>query len=352
MSLTVVPILEKLAAFQELTAEEMTSAMTQIMSGQWQDAQVAAFLMGLRMKGETVGEITVAAQVMRQLSHGVQVSHPHLVDTCGTGGDGASIFNVSTAVSFVVAAAGGAVAKHGNRSLSSKSGAADALEEAGVYLQLTPAQVASCVDTLGVGFMFAPRHHSAMKYAMPARKALGIRTVFNVLGPLTNPASVPHQLMGVFDQKLIRPLIEVLLALGTKCAVVVCGDQGLDEFSIAGPSHYALLENGEITEGVLHPEDVGLTTAPLDDLKVNSPAESLAIIKRIFKKESQNIQDPAREIVALNAGIALYVAGVATSFAYGVELAQDVMANGGAGEKLSMLVNTTSVYRIEAEGES
>lgn len=349
MIYTSAAVLDILARQHNLTDEQMTWSMNQIMSGQWQNEQIAAFLMGLRTKGETVEEITAAARVMRQLSSGVQVSVPYLVDTCGTGGDGASIFNVSTAVSFVVAAAGGAVAKHGNRSLSSQSGAADVLEEAGVFLQLTPTQVASCVENLGVGFMFAPLHHSAMKYAMPVRKALGIRTIFNMLGPLTNPAAVPAQLMGVFDSKWVRPLAEVLKALGIKKAVVVCGDQGLDEFSIAGPSCYALLEHNVITEGVLMPEDVGLTTASLESLKVSSPSESLAIIKRIFKKEPADVQDPARDIVALNAGIALYVAGVTTTMALGVELAQDVMANGSAAEKLSMLVNTTRVYCIEAE---
>lgn len=333
---------------QDLEPWQMQSAMHQIMTGQWSDAQVSAFLVGLRFKGETVAEITAAAQVMRSLSTGVSVDHPHLIDTCGTGGDGACLFNVSTAVSFVVAAAGGVVAKHGNRSLSSKSGAADVLEAAGVYLQLTPAQVAACVDNLGIGFMFAPAHHSAMRFAMPARKAIGIRTLFNVLGPLTNPAQVSQQLLGVFHKDWIRPMVEVLAALGTRRAIVVCGHPGLDEFSISGPSTYALLENGKIEYKELNPEDFGLRTAPLKSLEVSSPAQSLAIIQRIFKKESNDVHDPARDIVALNAGAALYVAGVTTSIAYGVELAQDVMANGGAGEKLSMLVNTTAVYRIEA----
>lgn len=344
-------ILEMLANKQNLTSHQMSGAMQSIMTGHWTDVEIAAFLMGLRCKGETVDEITAAAQIMRSLSSGVTVSHPHLIDTCGTGGDGASIFNVSTAVSFVVAAAGGAVAKHGNRSLSSKSGAADVLEAAGVYLQLSPEQVASCVDSLGIGFMFAPSHHSAMRYAMPARKSLGIRTLFNILGPLTNPAQVPQQLLGVFSPDLIKPVVEVLAQLGTQRALVVCGHDGLDEFSISGPSSYALLKDGDIEYGSLNPEDVGLKTASLDGLKVNSPQESLQVMKRIFKREAADLDDPARDIVALNAGAALYIAGVTTSIAYGVELAQDVMANGGAGEKLSMLVNTTAVYRIEAVGE-
>ena len=349
MSYTISNTLEDLACGKNLPSEQMHWAMQDIMTGQWQNEQVAAFLMGLRAKGETVEEITAAAQVMRNLSKGVVVDVPHLIDTCGTGGDGAHLFNVSTAVSFVVAAAGGAVAKHGNRSLSSKSGAADVLEAAGVYLDLTPAQVEICVKNLGVGFMFAPAHHSAMKYAMPARKALGIRTLFNMLGPLTNPARVPHQLLGVYSKDLVRPVAEVLKGLGLKKAVVVNGHGGLDEFSISGPSHYALLDNGVITEATLSPEDVGLKTASLDELKVTSPEDSLAIIKRIFKKEPNDVHDPARDIVALNAGVALFVSGVCTSIELGVELAEDELSNGGAGEKLSSLVNTTTVFRIEAE---
>jgi len=352
MSFTIPGLLESIARGQDLDQAQMQWAIREIMTGKWLDEQVAGFLMGLRVKGETVEEITVAAEVMRDLSQTVEIHHPNLVDTCGTGGDGASIFNISTAVSFVVAAAGGAVAKHGNRSLSSKSGAADVLEEAGVYLDLTPAQIASCVESLGVGFMFAPSHHSAMRFATPARKALGIRTMFNLLGPLTNPAGVKRQLVGVFSKAWIQPVAEVLRGLGTRRAVVVCGHRDIDEFSISGSNEYALLDNGQITQGHLRPEEMGLKRAPLESLRVNSPAESLAVIRRIFKKESRDVHDPARDIVALNSGVALYVAGVVNSMPLGVELAQDVMANGSAGEKLDMLVNTTSVYRIEREGES
>ncbi len=349
MTFTISQTLEHLAQKQDLSQEQMTWAMHDIMTGNWLNEQVSAFLMGLRSKGETVTEISAAAQVMRELSASVQVEHPHLIDTCGTGGDGAHLFNVSTAVSFVVAAAGGAVAKHGNRSLSSKSGAADVLEEAGVYLNLSPAQIKICIETLGVGFMYAPLHHSAMKYAMPARKALGIRTLFNILGPLTNPAQVPYQLMGVYDDQLVRPIAEVLQNLGLKRAVVVHGHGGLDEFSISGSSKYALLDNGTITEAVLTPEDVGLKSAPLDSLVVAGPSESLGIIKQAFKKESQDVDDPARDIIALNAGSALFVSGVCQTMKLGVELAQDIMASGAAAERLSTLVNTTGVFKIEAE---
>lgn len=348
MSYSIADTLERLVNKIDLAPEQMHWAMQEIMSGQWSESQVAAFLTALRAKGETVAEITAAAKVMRALALGVKVDQPYLVDTCGTGGDGVGIFNVSTAVSFVVAAAGGAVAKHGNRSLSSKSGAADVLEAAGVYLQLTAKQVSDCIKNLGVGFLFAPVHHQAMRYAMPARKALGIRTIFNILGPLTNPAGVPHQLLGVYTVDLIKPMVQVLQELGTQRAIVVCGG-GLDEFSIAGPSDYALLDNGRISYHQVQPSDFGLQQATLDSLRVDSPEQSLEIIRRIFKKEASDIHDPARDIVALNAGAALYVAGVTTSIACGVELAQDVMANGAAGEKLSMLVNTTAVYRIEAE---
>jgi len=340
-------VLERLAIKQDLDAELMTQAMLQIMAGEWQGEQIAAFLMGLRAKGETVIELTSAAQVMRKLATPIHVSHPHLVDVCGTGGDSSQTFNISTAVGFVVAAAGGAVAKHGNRSVSSRSGAADVLEAADIFLDLTATQVATCIENFGFGFIFAPAHHNAMRRAMPARKSIGIRTMFNLLGPLTNPAQVQYQLLGVFGESWIEPLAEVLQALGVQRAIVVNGAEGLDEFSIAGVSNYAVLNAGKITRHTATPEDFGLTTASLAPLKVASPQESFAMIQRIFKKAPDQVVDPARDIVALNAGAALFVAGCVSSIEQGVELAQDMMANGLAAERLNLYKHATNIYRQE-----
>ncbi|MBE0507172.1 MAG: anthranilate phosphoribosyltransferase [Marinospirillum sp.] len=322
---------------QDLTREEMRAVMQLIMTGEATASQMGGFLVGLRMKGETVAEITAAAEVMRKLATPVSINSKHLVDIVGTGGDGANLFNVSTCSSLVVAAAGGQVAKHGNRSVSSSSGSADVLEAAGVNLAITPEQVARCVEEIGVGFMFAPQHHSAMKHAVAPRKEMGIRTLFNILGPLTNPAGAQHQLLGVYTPELVKPLAEVLGNLGLQHALVVCGEDGLDEISIAGATHVAEYRDGQLTEYTIHPEDFGLKRHSLDSLKVDSAAESLELIRQVLK----NQQGAALDMVLLNAGAALYAADIADSIIEGVSLAQDAIASGQAAEKLKVLVNFT-----------
>lgn len=317
----------------DFSLEEMQSVMRQIMSGQATDAQIGGFLMGLRMKGETVNEITAAASVMRELAVPVEIQATNAVDIVGTGGDGANLFNVSSACSFVVAAAGGTVAKHGNRSVSSSSGSADLLEASGVNLSLSPAQIGRCIDEVGVGFMFAPQHHSAMKYAIGPRKEMALRTIFNVLGPLTNPAGVKHYLLGVFDKSLCRPLAEALKALGAKHVMVVNADDGLDEISLAGRTCVAELKDGVVTEYSLTAEDAGLTSQSLDGLQVESSAESLALIRSAFAGEHQK----AIDMIALNAGAALYVADMTSTLAAGVALAKEVILSGSASKKMAQL---------------
>lgn len=329
--------ISRLIERQDLTQAEMAAVMQLIMSGQADEAQIAGFLVALRMKGETVAEITGAADVMRSLATKVEINTDKLVDIVGTGGDGASIFNVSTASCFVVAAGGAQVAKHGNRSVSSNSGAADVLEAAGVDLNIKPAQVAQCVEDLGVGFMFAIKHHGAMKHAIGPRKSLAARTVFNLLGPLTNPAGVKNQLLGVYDQQWVLPIAKVLQALGSEHAMVVHAADGLDEISIASATSVAELKDGVISEYQLQPEDFGLSTQSLDGLVVADAQQSLALIKQAFAGES----GPVADIIALNAGAALYVAGVCQTLALGVTLAQDLMASGQAQQKLSEFVEFT-----------
>ncbi len=319
---------------KDLSMAEMQAVMQQIMSGQATDAQIGGLLIALRMKGETVDEITAAASVMRSLAVPVNIQAENAVDIVGTGGDSANLFNVSSACSFVVAAAGGHVAKHGNRSVSSSSGSADLLEAAGVNLQLTPDQIARCIDSVGVGFMFAPQHHSAMKYAIGPRKEMSLRTIFNVLGPLTNPAGVKHYLLGVFDKALCRPLVESLQALGAKHALVVHAAEGLDEISLAGETHVAELKDGEVVEYTIVPEDVGLHRQPLAGLQVASSAESLALINAAFSGENAQ----AIDMIALNAGAALYAADQVASMTEGVALAKAVMLNGSAAHKMAELV--------------
>ena len=333
--------LDRVTQHQDLTREEMRAVMQLIMTGEATQAQMGGFLVGLRMKGESVDEITAAAEVMRSLATPVKINSEHLVDIVGTGGDGANLFNVSTCTALVVAAAGGQVAKHGNRSVSSSSGSADVLEAAGVNLNISPEAVARCVEELGVGFMFAPAHHSAMKHAIGPRKEMGIRTLFNVLGPLTNPAGAQHQLLGVYTPELVKPLAEVLSQLGLQHALVVSAEEGLDEISIAGPTRVAEWRDGELLEYTLKPEDFGLERQPLDSLKVNTAQESLELIRRIFNNE----QGPALNMVLLNAGAALYAADVADSIIEGVALAQDVIASGQAAEKLKALVNFTQALK-------
>ncbi len=323
---------------RDLTQEEMQSVMNTIMTGEATPAQIGGFLVGLRMKGETINEITAAAQVMRELATKVNISGEHIVDIVGTGGDGSGTFNISTASCFVVAAAGGTVAKHGNRSISSKSGSADLLEAAGVNLDLGPEQVAKCVNEVGVGFMFAPKHHGAMKHAIGPRKEMGVRTVFNVLGPLTNPAGAPNQLLGVFSKELVEPLAHVLANLGSHHVLVVHSEDGMDEISIAAPTFVAELKNGEVTTYTIQPEDFLLVRADLASLKVEDAAQSLAVVKSVL----ENQPGPARDIVQLNAGAALYVAGLAESLAVGIAKAGEVLASGKALAKLEALVNVSN----------
>ncbi len=329
----------------DLSTEEMRDVMRAIMTGQCTDAQIGAFLVGLRMKGESIDEITGAAMVMRELASGVVVSGERVVDTCGTGGDGANIFNVSTAAALVVAAAGGKVAKHGNRAVSGKSGSADLLEIAGVNLNLTPEQVGRCVEAVGVGFMFAPAHHSAMKHAVGPRKELGLRTLFNMLGPMTNPAGVRHQVIGVFTDRLCRPMAEVLKRLGSEHVLVVSARDGLDEVSLAAPTHVAELKNGEISEYDVSPEELGIASRSLIGLSVEDAAGSLALINDALGKRKTEAGEKAADMIILNAGAALYACDQAATFREGVELASDALHSGLAREKLNELIAFTEIFR-------
>ncbi|MDC7826495.1 anthranilate phosphoribosyltransferase [Pseudomonas sp. BLCC-B13] len=334
----------------DLTTAEMQDVMRLIMTGQCTDAQIGAFLMGMRMKSETIDEIVGAATVMRELASPVSIDAERLVDTCGTGGDGMNVFNVSTAAAFVVAAAGGRVAKHGNRAVSGKSGSADLLEAAGVYLNLKSEQVARCVESVGVGFMFAPAHHGAMKHAIGPRRELGLRTVFNMLGPMTNPAGVKHQVIGVFSQALCRPMAEVLQRLGSQHVLVVHAQDGLDEISLAAPTHVAELKDGVISEYRIQPEDFGIRSQTLIGLTVEGAQDSLALIRDALGKRKTDNGQKAADMIVLNAGAALYAADIATSLKEGVQLAQDALHTGLAWEKLDELVSFTAVFRVENEG--
>jgi anthranilate phosphoribosyltransferase len=326
---------------QDLSAEEMTAVMHAIMTGGATPAQIGGFLVGLRMKGESVAEIAAAAGVMRELAAGVDISGlDHTVDIVGTGGDASGTFNVSTASMFVAAAAGCHVAKHGNRSVSSKSGSADALESAGLRLDLTPEQVAQCVRDVGVGFMFAPGHHSAMKHAIGPRKEMAVRTVFNVLGPLTNPAGVPNQLLGVFSDELLEPLAEVLRKLGSRHVMVVHSRDGLDEISVADKTEVAELKDGVVRRFSIQPEDFGISRSSLDAIKAADPQDSVDIIIGVLDNKS----GPARDIVMLNAGAAIYVAGLADSLHDGVSKADAAIASGEARNRLDRLVVLTQGF--------
>ncbi len=329
--------LNTVVAQMDLSQDDMATVMRQIMTGEATPAQIGGFLVALRMKGETVDEITGAAHVMRELATPVAVTANNLVDTCGTGGDGANLLNVSTASAFVVAACGGHVAKHGNRSVSSSTGSADVLEAAGVHLDITPEQVARCVEEVGVGFMFAPAHHSAMMHAIGPRKELAMRTVFNMLGPMTNPAGVKRQVIGVFDAALCRPMAEVLQKLGSEHVMVVHASDGLDELTLAGSSHIAELKNGEVSEYSISPADVGLASASLDGLAVSSASESLSLIQNALSKRSTEAAKKAADIIALNAGAAVYVSGIAASLEEGVRMAEDAVGSGLAKSKIQEL---------------
>ncbi|BAS68342.1 anthranilate phosphoribosyltransferase [Bathymodiolus septemdierum thioautotrophic gill symbiont] len=326
-------------AKQDLTQEQMHSVMSDIMTGKTEDAQIGGFLVGLSMKGETVAEITAAAKVMRSLATQVNLKNPkHLVDTCGTGGDGLGLFNISTACAFVVAAAGAQVAKHGNRSISSKSGSADVLEAAGVNLDMTPEEISKSVEKIGVGFMFAPAHHSAMKHAIGARKSLAVRTIFNVLGPLTNPAKAPHQVMGVYDKNLVEPIANVLKSLGSKQVMVVHSKDGLDEISIADDTFVAELKDGKVTTYTINPTDFGLPLGDLNDIKAEDAESSLLLIQNAL----DGTDGAAKNIVALNAGAAIYVSGVVDSLQAGVNKAMKILNSGVAHQKLDDFVKEST----------
>ncbi len=325
---------------RNLSSAEMTDVMQMIMTGEATPAQIGGFLVGLRMKGETIDEIAAAAQVMRSLATKVSVQVDHLVDTCGTGGDASSTFNISTSSALVVAAAGGHVAKHGNRSITSKSGSADVLEAAGVNLELTPEQVAQCIKEVGVGFMFAPRHHGAMKHAVGPRREMGVRTIFNVLGPLTNPANAPNQVLGVFSDQLLEPLAQVLQKLGSRHVMVVHSEDGMDEISISAPTHVAELKNGKVTQFVIKPEDFDFARGNLKELMVDSAIQSLGMMRLVFDGHT----GPARDIVVLNAGAAIYVAGLAKDIATGVQQAQAAIDSGAAAKKLNALVKLSQSF--------
>lgn len=318
----------------DLSRAAMITVMRGIMTGQATPAQIGGFLIGMRMKGETVDELVAAATVMRELATPVDVSSEYLVDTCGTGGDGAHTFNISTASAIVAAAAGAKVAKHGNRSVSSRCGSADVLEAAGVNLDLGPDQVARCVRELGVGFLFAPRHHSAMKHAIGPRKELGVRTLFNLLGPLTNPAGAPNQVVGVFSEQWLEPLAQVLQRLGSNHVLVVHADDGLDEISIGAPTQVAELKDGRIDRYRIAPADFGLTAGATDALVVQTAEQSLALIDQVFTGQP----GPARDIVVLNAGAAVYAAGLSETLAAGVKRAAEVIDAGLAREKFAALI--------------
>ncbi len=321
-----------------MTTQEMQGVMREIMQGLATPAQIGGFLVALRMKGESVEEIAAAAGVMRDLSTRVELKHAHLVDIVGTGGDGSNTFNISTTSAFVVAAAGARVAKHNNRSVSSRSGSADVLEAAGVKLDLNSVQVAACVETIGLGFMFAPLHHRAMKHAVGPRKELAVRTLFNLLGPLTNPARVPNMLMGVFAASWVHPLAEVLQKLGSKHVMVVHSEDGMDEISVCAPTHVAELRQGEISNYRISPEDFGLDPGDPEDIIVGNAQESLEILKAVLDNRSGT----AKDIVVLNAGAAIYTAGVVGDLASGVEKAKQCIANGAAKQKLKELVTFTN----------
>ena len=327
-------VLNQLLAAKDLSHDQMLAVMQQVMSGELSEAQIAALLIALRVKGETVDEIAAAATVMRQLSTKVNISNTaHLVDTCGTGGDGIQTFNVSTVSAFVAAAAGAKVAKHGGRSVSSTCGSADVLEALGVNVNKTADEVAASVNEIGIGFMFAPNHHSAMKYAAPVRKALGVRTIFNLLGPLTNPASAKRQVMGVFDQVLTGKLAKVLQKLGSEHVLVVHGTDGMDEISFTGDTYIAELKDGKVTEYTVNPEQFGLSAHQLKDIQIQNAAESKAMIMDVLTGK----KGAARDIVLMNAGAAIYTAGVVTSLAAGIAKAAKMIDEGKALATLQAL---------------
>ena len=341
MPITPQEALQRTIEHREIFHDEMLRLMRMIMSGEMSPAMTAAILTGLRVKKETIGEIAGAAQVMREFSAKVEVPPtPHFVDIVGTGGDGSHTFNISTASMFVAAAAGARVAKHGNRGVSSRSGAADVLEALGAHIMLTPEQVAECLAATGIGFMFAPNHHPAMKNVAPVRRELGVRTIFNILGPLTNPASAPNTLMGVFHPDLVGIQVRVMKQLGADHVLVVYGKDGMDEVSLGAATMVGELKNGEIREYEIHPEDFGLSMVSNRGLKVADAAESKAMLLEAL----DDVPGTPREIVTLNAGAALYAANLVPSIPAGIEKARETIASGAARAKLEQFVAQTKRY--------
>ena len=339
MPITPQEALQRTIEHREIFYDEMLSLMRQIMAGEISPVMTAAILTGLRVKKETIGEITAAATVMRELSTKVQVPppHEHFVDIVGTGGDGAHTFNISTTSMFVIAAAGARVAKHGNRSVSSKSGSADGLEALGARIDLNPEQIAACIEQTGIGFMFAPNHHTAMKNVAPVRREMGVRTLFNILGPLTNPAGAPHQLLGVFHPDLVGILVRVMQRLGAQHVLVVWGKDGMDEISLGAATLVGELKNGEISEYEIHPEDFGLAMVSNRGLRVENAEQS----KTLMLAALDNHPGAARDIVAFNAGAALYAANISASIDDGIWLARDVLSSGAARAKMEEFVRCT-----------
>src|SRR5687768_18189023 len=336
--ITVAEAIQRTVEHREVFHDEMLHVMRQIMRGELTPAQIAGFIMGLRVKKETIGEIAAAAQVMRELATHVEVKDTkHLVDTCGTGGDSAHTFNVSTCAAIVAAAAGARVAKHMGRSVSSSSGSAEVLEALGAHIALTPEQTGQAIDLLGLGFMFAPAHHSAMKHAAPVRKELGVRTLFNILGPLTNPAGARNQVMGVFHPDLVGIQARVLQRLGSRHVMIVHGRESLDEISVCGPTMIGELKSDQVREFDIRPEDFGLAAHSIEAIQVDGPEESKAMVLAAL----ENKAGAARDIVALNAGAEIYVAGCAPTHAAGVAKALETMASGAAREKLDRFVAFT-----------
>jgi anthranilate phosphoribosyltransferase len=336
MPITPQEALQRTIEHREIFHDEMLHIMRMIMNGELSPVMTAALITGLRVKKETIGEITAAAQVMREFSTKVHVPDPtHLVDIVGTGGDGAHTFNISTCAMFVAAAAGAKTAKHGGRSVSSKSGSADVVEALGGNIHLSPEQIARSIEEVGIGFMFAPNHHPAMKNVAPVRKELGVRTIFNILGPLTNPASAPNILMGVFHSDLVGIQVRALQRLGAEHAVVVYGRDGMDEISLGAATLVGELKNGQITEYEIHPEDFGLTMASNRALRVDTPEQSMAMLRGVLDNEP----GAARDIVMINAGAALYAANVASSMADGLARARVAIESGAAKAKLAQFVD-------------
>lgn len=330
--------LQRIIAHQEIMHDDMVSLMRQIMQGDISPVLIAAIITGLRVKRETIVEITAAAQVMREFASKVDISdHTHLVDTCGTGGDSLHTFNISTASAFVAAAAGARVAKHGGRSVSSKSGSADVLEALGVNLNQTPSQVAHCISEIGAGFMFAPNYHAAMKHAAPVRRELGIKTLFNILGPLTNPANAKRQVLGVFNADLVETLAHVLQRLGSEHVMIVHGSDGLDEITITGETHIGELKNGQVNVYTVRPEDFGLKTSPIEAIQVTNSEHAKTMLLSVL----ENTAGTARDIVLMNAGAAIYAAGVTDTLAQGVQSALRAIESGAALKKLHDLVEFT-----------